>query len=315
MEGSHMPASKAEHYSSIPRIGNFTGGLTIRDWLTGQSFEDQYRFGKAVLERLQRALPSTEEDSGRRGEQAAIAIARDDYRRRILEWEEARRRSIFAANLLAKAMQGYALAASADADWRKGVESLLKDRVPGVRLAAAVETLRWNPKLGGDAVKDVSKHDKTIYGLEAETVLRELKAERLDLDWRPAAPPGSAGQPGPARPSPVQLDAVVALHSTIMSGGFFYALAAYGPQFTPGLAGYEASGLDAAAVLLRRALAVLPWDHMPLEHDDRAALIDALPDEAGAALEELAGSYHDLFPRDSVLFEALERAAGPDQAV
>jgi len=37
---------KANYYSSKQR---FTGGVTVRDWLTGQSFEEQYRFGMQTL--------------------------------------------------------------------------------------------------------------------------------------------------------------------------------------------------------------------------------------------------------------------------
>jgi hypothetical protein len=32
----------------------FTGGQTVRGWLTGQSFRDQYDFGMDVLAQIQR---------------------------------------------------------------------------------------------------------------------------------------------------------------------------------------------------------------------------------------------------------------------
>jgi hypothetical protein len=41
---------KANYYSSIRP---FTGGQTVRDWLTGQSFADQYDFGMDALGRIQ----------------------------------------------------------------------------------------------------------------------------------------------------------------------------------------------------------------------------------------------------------------------
>ena len=47
-----MPASVnqalANFYSSKPR---FTGGLTVRDWLSKKSFKEQYEFGKKELEK------------------------------------------------------------------------------------------------------------------------------------------------------------------------------------------------------------------------------------------------------------------------
>jgi RHS repeat-associated protein len=45
---------KANYYSSIRP---FTGGQTVRDWLTGQSFADQYNFGMDINGRLQSGLP------------------------------------------------------------------------------------------------------------------------------------------------------------------------------------------------------------------------------------------------------------------
>jgi len=34
-----------------------TGGGTVRDWLSGQSFADQYEFGMDVLRRIENGLP------------------------------------------------------------------------------------------------------------------------------------------------------------------------------------------------------------------------------------------------------------------
>ena len=45
---------KANYYSSKQF---FTGGGTVRDWLTGQSFADQYEFGMDVLMRIEQGLP------------------------------------------------------------------------------------------------------------------------------------------------------------------------------------------------------------------------------------------------------------------
>jgi hypothetical protein len=45
---------KANHYSSKQF---FTSGGTVRDWLTGQSFADQYEFGMDVLMRIEQGLP------------------------------------------------------------------------------------------------------------------------------------------------------------------------------------------------------------------------------------------------------------------
>jgi hypothetical protein len=45
---------KANYYSSIRP---FTGGGTVRDWLTGQSFADQYEFGMDILMMLRNGLP------------------------------------------------------------------------------------------------------------------------------------------------------------------------------------------------------------------------------------------------------------------
>jgi hypothetical protein len=38
---------KANYYSTKQK---FTGGGTVRDWLNGQSFEDQWKFGMDVTE-------------------------------------------------------------------------------------------------------------------------------------------------------------------------------------------------------------------------------------------------------------------------
>jgi hypothetical protein len=45
---------KANYYSSIRP---FTGGVTVRDWLTGQSFIDQYNFGMDILANLRNGSP------------------------------------------------------------------------------------------------------------------------------------------------------------------------------------------------------------------------------------------------------------------
>ena len=44
---------KANYYSSKQR---FTGGDTVRDWVTGQPFEDQYRFGMQTLSDIRLGL-------------------------------------------------------------------------------------------------------------------------------------------------------------------------------------------------------------------------------------------------------------------
>jgi hypothetical protein len=51
---SEVNQLKANYYSSKQF---FTQGGTIRDWLTGQSFADQYEFGMDVLGRIQNGLP------------------------------------------------------------------------------------------------------------------------------------------------------------------------------------------------------------------------------------------------------------------
>ena len=45
---------KANYYSSKQF---FTNGGTVRDWLTGQSFADQYEFGMDVLMRIEQGIP------------------------------------------------------------------------------------------------------------------------------------------------------------------------------------------------------------------------------------------------------------------
>jgi hypothetical protein len=42
---------KANYYSTTQY---FTGGRTVRDWLTGQSFAEQYAFGMDVLAQIRR---------------------------------------------------------------------------------------------------------------------------------------------------------------------------------------------------------------------------------------------------------------------
>jgi hypothetical protein len=44
-------------FQQAPSKQFFTGGGTVRDWLTGQSFADQYEFGTDVLGRIQNGLP------------------------------------------------------------------------------------------------------------------------------------------------------------------------------------------------------------------------------------------------------------------
>jgi len=51
--GAEINQLKANYYSSIRP---YTGGRTVRDWLTGQSFEDQYEFGMEIVNRLQNGL-------------------------------------------------------------------------------------------------------------------------------------------------------------------------------------------------------------------------------------------------------------------
>jgi len=46
--------AKANYYSSKTL---FSGGGTVRDWLTGQSFADQYNFGMRINGLLQAGLP------------------------------------------------------------------------------------------------------------------------------------------------------------------------------------------------------------------------------------------------------------------
>jgi hypothetical protein len=93
-----------------------------------------------------------------------------------------------------------------------------------------------------------------------------------------------------------------------MSGGFLNSLAIWGPRFADAIAGYEAIGLRDAAQLVRKARAALPAKVLPPDHDQTAALIDALPDGDAAVLERLGDEYQELFPTDEILFEALETA-------
>ena len=51
---SEVNQLKANYYSSKQF---FTNGGTVRDWLTGQSFADQYEFGMDVLMRIQNRMP------------------------------------------------------------------------------------------------------------------------------------------------------------------------------------------------------------------------------------------------------------------
>jgi hypothetical protein len=51
---SGINQAKANYYSSIR---SFTNGVTVRNWLTGQSFADQYNFGMDILARLQSGRP------------------------------------------------------------------------------------------------------------------------------------------------------------------------------------------------------------------------------------------------------------------
>lgn len=51
---SEVNQLKANYYSSKQF---FTGGGTVRDWLTGQSFADQYEFGMDVLMKIQNGMP------------------------------------------------------------------------------------------------------------------------------------------------------------------------------------------------------------------------------------------------------------------
>lgn len=44
---SELNQLKANYYSSIQP---FTNGMTVRDWLNGQSFGDQWNFGMSVTE-------------------------------------------------------------------------------------------------------------------------------------------------------------------------------------------------------------------------------------------------------------------------
>lgn len=46
----------ANYYASIPASG-FTGGQTVRQWLTNQSFAAQHQFGFDVLYRVLNGLP------------------------------------------------------------------------------------------------------------------------------------------------------------------------------------------------------------------------------------------------------------------
>jgi hypothetical protein len=51
---SEVNQLKANYYSSKQF---FTEGGTVRDWLTGQSFADQYEFGMDVLMLIQNGMP------------------------------------------------------------------------------------------------------------------------------------------------------------------------------------------------------------------------------------------------------------------
>lgn len=51
---SQITQLKANYYSSIRP---FTGGVTVRDWLTGQRFADQNEFGMDILMRLRNGAP------------------------------------------------------------------------------------------------------------------------------------------------------------------------------------------------------------------------------------------------------------------
>jgi hypothetical protein len=235
------------------------------------------------------------------GEVGAIA---DRLRELVLAKGQAP--SIKEGNEFTRTIQAYVLSIRDSAAGRQAVEALLRDTSPSVRLEAATSALKWNAKLALPVLEDLARHDKGLPGFEAKVFVREFEAGRLDLDWVPK--PVARRQPRAKQrgPSSAQLDAVEAVHSTTMSGGFLNSLVASGPMFREAAAGYEALGLADAARLVRKALAVFPGGVAPEDHDRRAVLIDALSEAEGACLEGLSGEYQELFPTDTFLIDAME---------
>ncbi|HEY9061486.1 MAG TPA: hypothetical protein VIO64_13410 [Pseudobacteroides sp.] len=54
--GGSIHAQISGYYSSIQ---DFTGGLRVRDWLAGKSFDEQFKFGIEYLKRFGNIIPTS----------------------------------------------------------------------------------------------------------------------------------------------------------------------------------------------------------------------------------------------------------------
>ena len=291
--------TKAEYYSCIPRVGNFTGGLTVRDWLTGQPYDDQHRFGSGVMNCLGSGLPDRMPLPA--GLEPGVLTA---YRGAITGWEADRELAPWHTYSAAWTAQTAALDLVSSSAGQQALEGLLSDRSPAVRLAAAVETSRWNRKRSEKVVEDAARHDRGIYGFEAQVVLEQLRSGRLDLDWRSRR---SDSGPTYLATREDEANALLAVYSTVMSGGFHYAIAAFGPLMLAAAAGFESCRLAGPAELVLTALRAMPWESMPREYVERSDMVRRLPEPINARLESLANDFQESFPRDSVLLDAMFR--------
>jgi hypothetical protein len=285
--------TRAEYYTCIPRLGNFTRGMTVRDWLTGQAYEDQRAFGLAAMERLRPGLADRVSAPGPELSDGALI-----YRRALLRWEQDRELAPWHTTLAAWEAQGAALELIREPFGRLEIQALVGEKSPALRLAAAVEVLRWDRHRAREVLESAARQDRGLLGLEAQVVLAQVDAGTLDLDWHPPALAHEIAVPALES----ELNAVLAVYSTVMSGGFHYAVAAFGPLLAAASRGLAACGLARAASLVAEASGALPWASMPSDEATRSALVRSLPQPISEYLERLAGSFQDEFPRDTVLW-------------
>jgi len=163
----------ANYYS---RIRPFTGVQTVRGWLGGQSFADQYKlwYGYPVPDREREAIAMIE---------PAVRVdeLRNQYRDLVLAWE-AERDDPKKANKIFKRHHAFYKSIRDSAEGREAIVGLMGDPATAVRLMAATHSLRWLPERAESVLDDIEK-EMSFYGADAKYTLQGHRKGTLDLEW------------------------------------------------------------------------------------------------------------------------------------
>lgn len=154
----------------------FTGGKTVRDWLTGQSF------CLSILVRNGRPGPNTKGDHQMTTAGGGITDVLLEFAETAVTWNSLVATNARQANPVFDRAHTLAKSLRTTPEGRAGVEAITRHALAGVRLLAATECLAWAPEIGIPVLEEL-EHSSTLHAVSAKYTLKGYRSGTLDLDW------------------------------------------------------------------------------------------------------------------------------------